>query len=535
MTSIDSSPTDSHRASGRVVSLAPGQVLGDRYRVEEELGTGGMGVVCRATHLGLGTPVAIKLIRPDFAENEEFVRRFLNEARRAALLRSERIAHVHDVGQLETGEPFLVMELLEGVELGRYLEEHDPLSEVDAISIALQIAEGLEAAHRCGIVHRDVKPANTFLVRRPDGRFSVKILDFGISKQLAESTTTITDAGQSLGSPWYMSPEQMMDASRVDERSDLWSLGVVLFEMLAGRRPFDGVTLPEVCAKVLTSPAPLLSVLRPEIDPELEAIVARCLEKEPAHRYPDMASLGAALRDCLARHAVPAEASVEPSAYFDDPSGSIVPVATTRMSFRRRRRFAHAFGIVGILLTLGIAGLAFGRRTMVSVRNGAARLGADFAADAPPKPPVPPPLPVVVPEPPLVAEPDVPTPVSSPEPSATVPAPDAPPTVAAPEAPPAATSEATTAAPEATMAAAPEATTAAAPERTPAASAPAARATAVRRPTRPAEAALTAAEIERRKEEYSRWLDIEGLKPVGESGPIPKSEPVPSDEPSPYE
>src|SRR5262245_31388309 len=136
--------------------------------------------------------------------------------------------------------------------------------------------------------------------------------------------------------------------SRVDERSDLWSLGVMLFEMLAGRRPFDGLTLPEVCAKVLTSPAPQLSDLRPELDPELEAIVARCLEKEPRVRFPDVAALGAALRDFMARHVAPEEASVEPSSYFDETEGSIVPVAATRMSTRRRRRYAHVLGIVGI-------------------------------------------------------------------------------------------------------------------------------------------------------------------------------------------
>jgi len=273
----ESSPTDSPITPAPVVQLRPGQVIGDRYRIEEPLGAGGMGVVCRATHLGLETPVAVKLIRPDFNADAEFVRRFLNEARRAAVLRSERIARVHDVGQLDSGEPFLVMELLEGMELGKYMQQHAPLPPSDALNIALQIGEGLAEAHANGIVHRDIKPGNTFLVRRADGRFAVKILDFGISKQLNDAATLNTNSGQSLGSPWYMSPEQMLDASRVDHRSDIWSLGVVLFEMLTDHRPFDGATVPEVCAKVLTTPAPSIRFWRPELDTELEAIVAHCL------------------------------------------------------------------------------------------------------------------------------------------------------------------------------------------------------------------------------------------------------------------
>ncbi|HSU38816.1 MAG TPA: serine/threonine-protein kinase, partial [Polyangiaceae bacterium] len=174
-------------------SVSPGEVIGERYRVEGPIGEGGMGIVCRATHVALETPVAIKLIRPDFKDDVEFVRRFLNEARRAAALKSDRIARVHDVGQLDSGEPYLVMELLEGIELERYLLQHGPLAPIDAVNVALQLCEGLAEAHAAGIVHRDIKPSNAFLVRRADGRFAVKILDFGISKQLVDGRTSITN------------------------------------------------------------------------------------------------------------------------------------------------------------------------------------------------------------------------------------------------------------------------------------------------------------------------------------------------------
>jgi serine/threonine-protein kinase len=227
----------------------------------------------------------------------ECVQRFLNEARRAAALRSERIARVHDVGQLDSGEPFLVMELLEGSDLGQHLEKHGPLAPAEAVAITQQICEGLAEAHALGVVHRDVKPANVFLARRADGQLGVKLLDFGISKQFTEpSLSSLTASDQSLGSPWYMSPEQMMDPSKVDQRSDIWSVGVVLFELLTAQRPFDGQNVPEVCAKVLTAPAPLLRELRADVDPDLEALVARCLEKQPNDRFDDVVELGTALQ-----------------------------------------------------------------------------------------------------------------------------------------------------------------------------------------------------------------------------------------------
>ena len=494
----------------RVTPVVPGQVLGDRYRVDEPLGAGGMGVVCRATHIGLGTPVAIKLIRPDFTADEEFVRRFLNEARRAALLRSERIARVHDVGQLATGEPFLVMELLEGLELGEYLEQHGALPTADAVNIAIQITEGLEEAHRSGIVHRDIKPANTFLVRRTDGRFAVKILDFGISKQIVEGATTLTDARQSLGSPWYMSPEQMLDAAHVDARSDLWSLGVVLYEMLTGRRPFEGETVPEVCAKVLATSAPPLSELRPDLAPELQAIVARCLEKDPLDRFPNAASLGAALSEYLTQGTDPVDASVIPTAHFDinASEGSIAPVATMGAVRRRRRHLAQGVGILGIAATLGLAALAFAKRAAIASHQGAARLQAVTATAAPPAP-VPSPAPVSSPE---VAPDTAPNSTTASD-SAPATVSDSAPATSSDSAPATASDSppASSSGPATTPAAVPASTSAPAAESAPAPATPAPAGTA---PSRPFERPLTPAEIEARKARYARWLADEGLTPI---------------------
>jgi serine/threonine-protein kinase len=256
-----------------------------------------MGVVCAATHLGLNAPVAVKLIRSDLKHDHESVVRFLNEARTAASLKGEHIARVYDVGQLDSGEPYLVMEQLDGMPLDAYIEERAPLPIAEAVDIVLQACEGLAEAHAVALVHRDIKAANLYLARRPDGQFVLKILDFGISKRLIEGARRgLTDPGRSMGSPWYMSPEQMMNPAQVDQRADVWSLGVLLYELLTNDYPFDGEGVVQVCANVLTATAPAPSGLRPEIEPELDAVVLRCLRKSPQERYPSVTALAEALR-----------------------------------------------------------------------------------------------------------------------------------------------------------------------------------------------------------------------------------------------
>jgi eukaryotic-like serine/threonine-protein kinase len=276
--------------------VASGEVIQGRYLVGNVIGEGGMGVVFEAMHLGLEAKVALKIIRSDLKNDDEFVQRFVNEGRAAALLKGEHIARVYDVGTLDSGEPYLVMERLEGMGLEAFLARVGPLEPPEAVGLVLEVCEGLAEAHALAIVHRDIKPANLFLSRRPDGSSLVKILDFGIAKRLADKARrALTNPARSMGSPWYMSPEQMMDPSRVDARSDVWSLGVLLFELLTCDHPFDGEGVPEVCANVLSAPAPSISDFRRGIPHALERVIARCLEKDPARRFPSVGALAESL------------------------------------------------------------------------------------------------------------------------------------------------------------------------------------------------------------------------------------------------
>jgi eukaryotic-like serine/threonine-protein kinase len=287
--------TSEPRSQQSSATLEPGSIIGERYLVGEVLGDGGMGVVRAGTHLLLGTPVAIKVIHSDLKDDTEAVQRFVNEARAAAQLKGEHIARVFDVGVLESGEPYLVMEQLEGISLDQYLAERGTLAEAEAVDIVLQVCEGLTEAHAAGLVHRDIKPANLFLARRPDRQFSIKILDFGIAKRLHSVSPALTDPGKSLGSPWYMSPEQMLTPASVDARSDVWSLGVLLFELLTARLPFEGEGVPQVCANVLAAAPLRLRHCRGDLAPELDAILLCCLEKEPSRRFDSVSELGHAL------------------------------------------------------------------------------------------------------------------------------------------------------------------------------------------------------------------------------------------------
>jgi serine/threonine-protein kinase len=277
----------------------PGTVLAGKYRIERLLGEGGMGWVVVATHLQLEQRVALKFMREAHAaEAPDAVARFLREARAAARIQSEHVARVSDVGTLESGVPYLVMEYLEGHDLESLLQSKRALPLPTAIDYAMQACEGLAEAHAAGIVHRDLKPANLFLARRTDGSVRVKLLDFGISK-LTQSPG-MPDAGMTstqalMGSPLYMSPEQLRSSKNVDRRADIWSMGVILYEMFGGRSPFEAETLPEVCSRIMAVPPDTLGSIKPELPPALDGVVMRCLEKEPQHRFPDVASLAHAL------------------------------------------------------------------------------------------------------------------------------------------------------------------------------------------------------------------------------------------------
>ena len=268
-----------------------GSILAGRYRVGEMLGRGGMGVVVKATHMQLGTPVAIKLLRREATDEPDLVARFLREARSAARLRGEHVCRVTDFGTAEDGTPFMVMEYLEGEDLQTIVDANGPLDPKLVATYMLQACIGVAEAHALGIVHRDLKPGNLFVVKQPDGRRSIKLLDFGIAKS-CDIDGSLTNTSKAMGSPAYMSPEQLKSSTSVDARADVWALGVTMFELLTEKRPFDGDTPYELAIAIANEPA----VRLPETVPsEIAAVVMHCLEKDRDRRYADVGELAAAL------------------------------------------------------------------------------------------------------------------------------------------------------------------------------------------------------------------------------------------------
>jgi serine/threonine-protein kinase len=292
LASIDGSPAEAptEPASEGHAHHPKGTLLAGRYRVERTLGEGGMGVVLEATHVALGRRVAIKLLRGGRGAGDD--RRLFREARAASGMSSEHIAKVLDFGALEDGAPFLVMELVEGADLARVLSDRGRLPAREAVAIIIQATRALAEAHEQGVIHRDLKPSNLMLSQRADGSPLVKVLDFGISKiEGASAGEDLTVTSMALGSPRYMSPEQLKSARDVGPRADVWGLGVVLYELLAGKPAFDAGTAMGVAAKIASEPpAPL------ENTPEgLEAIVLRCLEKDASKRFATVNELAEAL------------------------------------------------------------------------------------------------------------------------------------------------------------------------------------------------------------------------------------------------
>jgi len=276
--------------------VTPGDVLVGKYRVDRLLGVGGMGVVVAATHLQLDQKVALKFMLPAGLAHPSLVERFAREARSAVRLRSDHVARVLDVGTLESGSPYMVMEYLEGNDLGAIIEKQGPMAVEMAVDCVLQACDAVAEAHSLGIVHRDLKPRNLFLTVRNDGRGLVKVLDFGISKDKAVSDMSLTRTSEVIGSPNYMSPEQLKSSKGADERSDIWALGVILYELLTGQVPFPAESVTQLTAMVLTEMPRAVDQLQPQIPRELARTVERCLQKDPAMRFASVAELAAALQ-----------------------------------------------------------------------------------------------------------------------------------------------------------------------------------------------------------------------------------------------
>jgi len=298
----DTVPQDSENAEADALAMpAPGDVICNKYRVERVLGQGGMGAVVAARHLELGELYAIKLMLPGLLGNAEAINRFLREARACARLKGDHVARVHDVVHGPGGMLFMIMEYLEGSDLKTLLAARGRLPIEEALDYVLQTCDALAEAHENEIVHRDIKPANLFLTRKhKTGAPLVKVLDFGISKQLnLDPHADLTKTGAMLGSPLYMSPEQMRHSRKVDIRTDIWSLGVVLYELTTGEVPFDGKTVTQVFYSVTTlEPKPIRPLVM-DIPRAVEEVILRCLAKDPDKRFPNVKSLAQALKPIL--------------------------------------------------------------------------------------------------------------------------------------------------------------------------------------------------------------------------------------------
>jgi serine/threonine-protein kinase len=345
-----------------------GTVLLGKYRVESVVGRGGMAIVLKVVHVQLEEELAVKVLLPERATNQDVAARFLREAQAVARLRGEHVARVSDVGVLPDGLPCMVMEHLRGIDLCGEIARRGTLPPGEAVDHVLQACEALAEAHARGIVHRDIKPANLFLTARPDGSPLIKVLDFGISKTPLHTAELATKTEVFMGTPGYMSPEQMRTSKDVDSRTDIWALGVVLYECLSGRRPFQGESFAATVLKAATEPPPPLD---PSIPLELQVAVLRCLEKDRRERFGSVAALAAALAP-FARNHRDAETIVERTAHMQDglprgiePALHWVPSPATTLSqsagataVRPRRRFAVPRGVsLGSLALLTVMAL----------------------------------------------------------------------------------------------------------------------------------------------------------------------------------
>lgn len=274
-----------------------GSLVSNRYRILDVIGAGGMAFVLSARDQENDRIVALKILRAELAQFDVAKARFLREAGAAARIKSEYVAEVFDVGQTDEGLAFIVMEYLEGQTLEELMYERGALPVQEAVDFVLEALEALAHAHALGVVHRDIKPSNLFIARSPDGSLRVKILDFGISKAnpLVSARRQLTIKNALLGSPAYMSPEQARSSTDVDQRTDLWSLGVILYELLAAKPPFEGETPVRLIVSISSNPPLPLRRFRPDVSEELEAVVLRCLERDLDRRFASAAELAHAL------------------------------------------------------------------------------------------------------------------------------------------------------------------------------------------------------------------------------------------------
>jgi serine/threonine-protein kinase len=282
--------------------VTAGTIVGGKYRLERPIGQGGMASVWRAIHTTLESPIAVKFLETYGSNREKMAKRFLREAKLAANLKHRNVVHILDYGMMDDGQPFMAMELLSGISLGDKMTGDEPPTPIQLLEIAAQILSGLAAVHDAGIVHRDVKPDNIFIVRDADGDYP-KLLDFGISRgtETVPGETRMTNTGAVVGTPLYMSPEQARGLKNLDARTDLWSVGMILYEGLAGFCPFESENMGDVLIRVATEAVPPLTEARTDLPVEVGDAVMRALEKDPEKRFPDARTMREALLDAADR------------------------------------------------------------------------------------------------------------------------------------------------------------------------------------------------------------------------------------------
>ncbi len=333
-----------------------GATLDGRYFVEKQLGEGGMGVVYLCRHTIIDKKVAVKVLRSDLARNEEVTERFLNEARSASSIGNPHIIDISDFGRLPDGTTYFVMEFLTGTSLAEIVESEELMEPGRIGHVALQLCEGLAAAHGAGIVHRDLKPDNIFLIEQGSRKDFVKILDFGIAKA-THVTTKLTQAGQVFGTPHYMSPEQA-NGDEVDARSDIYAVGVILYELATGQLPFDADNFMAILTQHIHREPPPPSTIDglPPLLVGLEDVILKCLAKAPADRYQTMVELMSDLRivfaDVLPTHALERNTATDgystPQMYARRTPSRPQPVQATT----RRKRHVAIYSITGVTAAL---------------------------------------------------------------------------------------------------------------------------------------------------------------------------------------
>lgn len=406
-------PSDSRNAARFVPRV--GLVVAGKYRIERKLGEGGMGLVVAASHLQLGGQVALKFLVPGEGDRTEAVTRLLREAQSVARIKSDHVARVLDVGTLEGGDPYIVMEMLEGADLHKVLRQRGPLPIAEAVEYVLQAAEAVADAHGAGIVHRDLKPANVFLMQKPDGSPFIKVLDFGIAKSLRTDKeageVSLTVGGDVLGSPLYMAPEQIRNPKGVDPRADVWSLGTILYKLLTGRAAFEADNPSASLAMIIAEEPTPLGRLRPDVPPALEAVVHRCLEKRLDRRWQSVDELACALLPFApprprGRPWVPTTGtgSALPNVPVHVPmiagTGTALlhaPPQPAEMTVRTRRKSAAIVAAVACALVVlgGLVVFGFSQGETAPGVSGSRDLPREPAPSTAPKPMDPPPVAVV--------------------------------------------------------------------------------------------------------------------------------------------